>query len=399
MTMAPVEALEQGWFVQGQLVLTVRVASRHPFEELTLALPQIEEADLVELARPRTRVVKSYVGTGTLYETALAVFPRQPGPFRIPPIRVSGMVEPEPGREVRFDAASPPIEIDVAGIPSEYGDDWWMVSTRLQIHESWSAPPESARDGDILRREVTVSAFGLTAERIRIPDHRSTRHVRTVDAGTTMRTETTPDGVIGHVTRAWDLEIGSDGIVYVSPVGVSWLNPVARTIERAAVPGLRLEPLPADSAAIAERLMAQAEESYRGKVWMAMTLAALCAAPFLALGIAGAIAALPTRADRALAREVAQADTPEALYRAVKRWRAATSTGAGHDSPVLAELDAALFAMSSQTPNRSVLVRELACAARRTRLHRLTKQLGALWARIAGPIRQLGRSETQTRHG
>ena len=348
-TIDPPGALADGVPVQSQILLKIQVASRHAFEALHLDLPEIKGAETVRMLRPRTRKVRSYVGEGHVFETVLGIFPTRSGVLHLPPVRASGHVEPEPGREVPFDDASPARRLSVSSIPPGYGDGWWMVSPRVEIAESWSRPPEELRDGDTVRREIRVTAFGLTADRVAVPEHRPTRWVSVTEAGLSTRTELSATGAIGVVTRAWDLKIEQNGIVYLPPVRVSYWHPEEQARLSAALPGRRLEPLPADRTARAAALMQEARNAHAGLETAARIAAAVTALPLLAALAAVLWKLAPTRADIRLMRRCAREQSAAAIWQAVTLWTQETRLDTARLPQSVADLETALF---GRHPNR-----------------------------------------------
>ena len=75
-TIGPEAALSTNAYVDGQSVLAVQLLSRHPFESLSLKLPSVSNAKVIELLRPRTRKITSYAGEGYAFETSVAMLGR-----------------------------------------------------------------------------------------------------------------------------------------------------------------------------------------------------------------------------------------------------------------------------------------------------------------------------------
>ena len=394
-TVDPPGALARGVPVQSQILLRIQVASRHAFEALRLDLPEIEGAETVRMLRARTRKVRSYVGEGHVFETVLGVFPTRSGVLHLPPVRASGHVEPEPGSKLLFDDASPARRIAVSGIPPDYGDGWWMASPRVEIAESWSRPPEELRDGDTVRREVRVTAFGLTADRVALPEHRRTRWVSVADAGTASRTELSATGAIGVVTRSWDLKIEQNGIVYVPPVGVFYWHPEEGTRMRASVPGRRLEPLPADRAARAAALMDEARVAHAGLQTAGRIAAAIAALPLLAALAALSWQLVPTRADLRLIRRCAREDSAAEIWKAVTVWAQETGLDAARLPPSVAGLDTVLFGRRrGGRAGGSGIARDCIRHACRARLHRLRVAHRSISDALLGAPRRLRPART-----
>lgn len=343
----PREAVVDRGYAQGQLVLNIRLISRYPFEELNLAPPAIEGARTVQLLRPRTRRISGYAGQGYLFETALAVIPRRAGLLRIPAVRAVGLVEPREDEERPFDLAGDPIEIEISGIPDAYDADWWMVSPRVEIDETWSVPVPEIRVGETVRRRVSLRVRGVSAERLPTLVHPATQGVDIGLAAVETRTETSPDGMIAHADYVWELTVQQQQIVFLRPIGVDYWDPLEHRQKAVGLRGHRLEPLPVDSEATAAALMRQAEETRARTNILARGAALVLAAPCIVVLIALAWACLPSRSDRRLRIACGRDDPPETLYRAVKRWVAESGLEADETAqriPACGALSDTLFA-------------------------------------------------------
>ncbi len=390
-TLRPADAVVDGVYLHGQLVLGVQVASRYPFEELDLTLPEIPNAQVIRLQRPRTERVRSYAGDGYVFETALAIFPNQSGPLEIPGVEVRGAVSPRSGDERPFADRSADLRLDVLGIDDSYADSWWLVSDRIEISETWSKPLEELRVHDIVRREVTVKAFAVTAERMPAIEHGRTRGVTVADVGVTSTTEVTRDGVIATVTQAWDLKIETNGVAYISPVNLAYWDPRERVRKKVAVSGKRIEPLPVDRAAVAERLLNDARDRHERDGLVAASLLGLVLFPFSVLGAVAFWLALPTPADRRLARDCARADATREIYAAVRRWADASGLSLT-DMPApddYGHVVRAVFAEGTSPVDHVRLVKALTRHSRRQRLRGLGARIVGWLTWLLGPRTEL----------
>ncbi|MGB1007387.1 MAG: hypothetical protein ACPGVX_09425, partial [Thalassobaculaceae bacterium] len=70
-SISPEWATSQG-VVGGEILVTIRFISRHPFDALRLTPLAVAGASPRQVMRPRTRTVTSYAGSGTAFETAIA---------------------------------------------------------------------------------------------------------------------------------------------------------------------------------------------------------------------------------------------------------------------------------------------------------------------------------------
>ncbi len=392
-TLKPEAALRGGGYLQGQLVLQVQIASKFPFEALDVRLPQIRDAEVIRLQAPRTREVRSYAGNGYVFETALAIFPTKSGLLEVPGVLVVGAVEPESGQERAFSERSDDLRLDIAGVAPRFSDPWWLVSERVEMTETWSKPVEELRLGDVVRREITLVAFGATAAHLPELEHSRTRGIAVAKADGTAKTERTAEGVTATVTQAWDLKIETDDFAYVSPLGIAYWHPGEGREMRAALPGKRIEPLPADERALAAALMSDALAEHKQRLAVVVLLAFVLITPLLVVAIAALWQAWPTRSDLRLVKACAAAGQPAELYRAVSEWALAS----GIDLRALEhgmtsayrDLERGVFSATPWTADRRKLVRSLLRLSRRLRLRGLRTALDRGLDRLLGPRRRL----------
>ena len=318
-TVTPEAAQTTNGYVQGQIVLSVQLLSRHPFESLSLDVPQIQSAEVIELMRPRTRKITSYAGEGYAFETSVAIIPRTSGVLTIPPVTAVGHVEPAKNDERPFDLASDSYDIKIAGISKYYRDPWWLVSDRVEIEESWSTPPEDIRVGEIVQRRVSVRVWGVPGERLPTLEHGRTTGMRVSLASAETKTEKGQGGLIGSAEYIWDLQAEPQQVTFIAPLGISFWDPVEHRARRAGVKGLRLEPLPVDRERAAAELMQEAENRRDTTTYLILTVAGLLVLPVLVFLASLLWANLPTRSDHRL-RTALKGGDPRGHYTALQSW-------------------------------------------------------------------------------
>lgn len=373
-----------------QIVMTIRLISPSPFEKLEIALPEtIPGAELLPLFRPRTTPFKSYAGDGYAYEAGFALFPLRSGPLVLPEIRAVGKTRA--GETFDLTGGGRVLGVRAAPAAAETGE--WTVADRVEMTESWSPSPEDARQGDTLRREVVVRAVGATAERMLSPEHAGARGVRIVDAGEERRTEIGPEGAAGVVTRRWDIVIGQQWVANISPVRFEYWNAGRDAPEALSIPALRVEPAPPDRGELIAAAMAEAEAERQAGRRLFIALAALAAAPLVALALVSCWIALPSASDLRLRRRLADEPPPEEALAAVRAWLAegrkpVALRRAPAVSNALARLETAIHARApGRTP--AGLYADLTKAARATLRGRLAAALRRAALSIAGPAIEL----------
>lgn len=407
----PETAETRGVRVQGQVVISISLASRYPFDSLSLPLPEISDVELFQLAPNRTREVRAVgyrlaggVNSGFLHEILVAVFPRASGVMTVPPIRAEGAISHPDRGTLDFETSSKPIEITVLQADPGFRGDWWVVADRVEIAERWSIPPEELAVGEVTRREVTLTAYGTTVERLPALQLSSGQGTAVVPAVSDSRNEATPDGFVAHRTASWDMEVLDKTVAYVGPIGLSYWD--AQRDEQAAafVRGRRIEPKAPDSARIAERLLADSQSERRQVQVVVALAAAVLALPVLVLSAAIAAALRPSAADGALKRALRRPVTPRSIRRIVDIWAQATAgcgiaalrpelSGPARDT--LMALERCVFGRDDGAVDRAHLARTLCAESRRIRLARTAGAALRVLGRVFDPFAGAGQNRTR----
>lgn len=385
-TLDPTDAIESGGYVQGQLLLKVQIASRFPFEALDLDLPEIENAEVIEVQRPRTREVRSYAGNGYVFERTLALFPKTSGPLEIPSVSATGAIENDAGEEQAFAEHSDAMTIEIAGVDPRFSDPWWLVSDLVVLNESWTKPIDAWREGDIIRRKVTATVVGVTAAHIPEIEQSPIRGVTVAEAERTAETELTGKGPLATVKYSWDLKIETGSVLYIKPLRLVYWHPGERVEKVAALPGTRVEPLPPDVPALAATLLLEARQDFDQRRNVLTVLIVLALSPLLVVLLAFLYIAWPTRADRALRRACAANPSSKELYRAVSAWAAASDMA--DSGAILARtksVSRTAFSAVAENVEPPALARALIKSARETRLKRLWGRRHRLTDWLLGP--------------
>lgn len=319
-SVSPTEATATRSYVQAQLVVRIQLLSRYPFEELSVKPPSFESADVVQLVRPRTKKITGYAGQGFLYEMAFAVTPRQSGVYQINPVTAVGMVAPEGADELRFDLASKPIEVTIADVPATYDADWWLATSRAEIDEKWSLPVEDIRVGELAQRKISLRVWGVSDERLPVLEHPPAQGVTISLRSVETRTETSPEGQIAYADYVWDLEVQHQRVIFLKPIGLSYWDRSEHRQQSISAKGHRLEPLPADSAGVAEALMEEAAAAQDQTNTWAWAAGIALVIPLVGLLATFFVVSLPTRSDMRLWSACRRGAARDDIYNELDRW-------------------------------------------------------------------------------
>lgn len=154
-------------YVQGQIILTLRVQQAVNLEGRSISPLKLEDAFVKPLEQ---RSFQRNIGgrPWLVDEVRYAIFPEHSGTLTIPAQVFSGRLEQ--GRRSFFDIggggqlvrrATQAISINVLPKPANYPAADWLPAQRLTLEESWSAPPENLRVGESATRTIRMMGEGL----------------------------------------------------------------------------------------------------------------------------------------------------------------------------------------------------------------------------------------------
>lgn len=312
-------------YLQEEILQVIRVVSPHPFEELVLDLPPVEGAVTITLQQPKNRKFETYGGEGFIYETSRAIFPKQSGELRVPPVRISGSVGVSRNEKKPFVLREDAAILDVRPSPDAFSEDWWLVASDVAIVEAWSQPLDTVRVGDRVTRSIVVTVTGATGAHLPELEQGRSNGLTVLPGRTERKSEVTPGGVIGTVSRSFDIRVDVDQPINISPVRVVWWNTDTESEHRSAAPAVRLEPLPRDVEALVSEVMAKAAEArktgQRGIVAVSLGVGALIAT-LVVLLLRAKRNVKPE--DRMLERALAMNRSPINTLRALSTWAETT---------------------------------------------------------------------------
>ncbi len=385
----PRNVVENFGYVQGEIVLRLQIVSAFAFEALKFQPPTIANARVVTVLKPRTKAVSTYAGSGFVFETAFAIFPLQHGELVIPAIIAEGVIEPKPGEPASFRTETLEQRIPIKAPAPEFQSDWWIVTPRIEVEDLWSSPPEDAHVGDVIRREVIMTVYGVEAERL--PDLRLTGStgVAVSDHGGDRSTLLSTEGVIGKISRAWDIRVVDPRVAEIGIGAVEHWHPDYHRSLTVMAEAKRLEPAPADPAALATQLIAEAEGDRRAGLAAGVALFVLLLSPFAALLGAFVWAMLPDTADRRLKASLCATTSSKDVWKAVDQWALATKTDLAGCADDYRKLSATLFSNRSAKPEYKILAKALTAISRQARIRGMRRKVKGWMERIVGPKRSL----------
>lgn len=382
--LGPREAVEDFGYIGGEFVLRLQLVSAFAFEALNFTPPKVDGARLVQILTPRTKAVSTFAASGYIFETAYAIFPERTGELVIPPLVAEGVIEPAPGEPAPFRSETIEQRLVIRGVPPEFQGDWWVVTPRIKVEEVWSSPPEDAHEGDIIRREVIMTAYGVEAERLPELTLTGSHGAVVSDHGGWRKTSLSTEGVIGRVGKSWDIRIADPRVAVIGPVEMEHWHPGYHRSLIASAPARRIEPAPADPTAATEALMAEAARGRQAGLAVALALGGLILAPAAAAAIALALVASPTAADRRMRRALIGAAAPADAWRAVEIWSAESGITLSHVPDSHQRLSEALFSREGGDLDLKAVADDLAALSSSARRHKFRLNAEVWLASVIG---------------
>lgn len=142
--------------------VTISVHSSTWFAKpLQFANLQIDDAFLI----PFTRTVSSINYINNKKYATLSfyylVFPYNTGTLQIPGLEINASIPPEGGHKGELTTIRTKSQsIKVKPVPSSKNEKVWMVAQNISLKENWSKPLDKLKVGDVVEREITISANG-----------------------------------------------------------------------------------------------------------------------------------------------------------------------------------------------------------------------------------------------
>ncbi len=379
-SVTPEQALSRGIYEQSQLVLTIRVASKYPFDTLHLDFPPIAGVEQIELTPPRTKKITSYAGDGFLHERRYALFAKGPGTLSIPPATVEGLLAAGANNQIQFKDSFAGYEIEVKAKPASYSDRWWLASSNVALQETWSVPLARLHERDVVTRTITLRVSDADGKRLPELLHGKTPGVSVTELSTTRETIKSSRGLTGVMTKSWSLRIENHDVVYISPIGLTYWDTRHGKQKAAAAKGHRLEPLAIDSEAIATHLLDQSIAKHRTAYHLSIGLLMLVLLPVLSMAVYSFFKIYSFSHDRLFGHLFLKANSEQSAYRAWLDWSASEPCHLSKQwCSVNQNIQYAVFSKSDESNLRSgtdrrKLVRQALACARRHRFYNLRRK-------------------------
>lgn len=234
-------------YVQGQLVLTLRVQQAVNLDARSITELQLDDAFVKPLEQRSFQ--RSLNGRPWLvHEVRYAIFPEQSGTLEIPAQTFTAR-ESQPRRSL-FDLgssgrpirrSSEAISIEVLPRPAGFPGSTWLPARALTLEETWSVPPEQLQAGESATRTIRIRGEGLQGAQLPpilvppvdglkfYPDQPA---IADVEDG---------NGLVGERVDSAALVPTRSGRWEIPEIRIPWWDTQSREVKYAVVPARTLE--------------------------------------------------------------------------------------------------------------------------------------------------------------
>ena len=244
-------------YVQGQLILTLRLQQAINLEDRNITQLQLDNAFVRPLEQnsfQRTLNGRPWL----VHEIRYAIFPEQSGTLTIPAQTFSAR-ERTPrrslfdlgggGRQVRRN--SEPLSIEVLPRPANFPTGEWLPASELTLEESWSTPPGQLTVGESATRTITIRGAGLQGAQLPPVLFTPTQGLKYYPDQPGISDSESASGLVGTRIDSAAVVPTSAGTWQIPELRIPWWDTQSNELRYAVLPGRELQVAPGSSSSTA----------------------------------------------------------------------------------------------------------------------------------------------------
>ena len=267
-----------GVYVQGQVLLTLRLLSANDISAYEIGKVRVDSLDVViePLGGEQQYEVRIDDRLYFVRELQYTLFPQQGGRLEIGPVVAEAEARYDPfaqGGSRRIRSRS--LALEVRPIPTDYQAAYWLPATRLELREDWSGDTSALIAGEPVTLSLTLLADGLTAAQLPELELPAIDGIRQYPEQPGLENGRTRDGIRGRREQKVALVAPAAGVYRVPELRVPWWNVETGRMEVALLPARELAVAPAAAASPRggpEAANAAAAGSARFWPWLSLLL-------------------------------------------------------------------------------------------------------------------------------
>jgi hypothetical protein len=238
-------------YVQGQLILTLRLQQAINLDDRSITDLQLEDAFVRQLEQnsfQRTINGRPWL----VHEIRYAIFPEQSGSLEIPAQTFTAR-ESTPRRSLfdlgssgrRVRRTSETLTVEVLPRPDGFPGTTWLPARSVTLEETWSTPPEQLRVGESATRTLTIRGEGLQGAQLPPVLFPATEGLKYYPDQPVISDSENATGLVGLRQDSVAVVPTSAGSWEIPELRIPWWDTETNELRYAVVPGRSLEAAPA----------------------------------------------------------------------------------------------------------------------------------------------------------
>ncbi len=183
------------------------------------------------------------------------VFPYNTGTLTIPELEINASIPPEGDYKGQAHVIRTKAQrIKVNAVPSAKDELVWMVAKNISVKEIWSKALESLKVGDVVEREITISANGTLPTLIQPLKIEKPELVSIYPKEPELQDKRNNQDVNGVRTEKYSYLFEEEGKVFIPEEEFLWWNPQTKRVYKRTIPERKLSILANPDLAMLESL-------------------------------------------------------------------------------------------------------------------------------------------------
>lgn len=183
------------------------------------------------------------------------VFPYNTGQLQIPELVINASIPPEgdyKGQPVTI--KTKPQTIRIKPVPSSEDQQVWMVAKNVRVKENWSRSLNNLKVGDVIEREITITANGTLPSLIQPFEIEKPENASIYPKEPELQDKRNDNDVNGVRVENYSYLFEEEGEITIPEEVVLWWNPETRQVYKRTIPEQKISIAPNPDLAIMESL-------------------------------------------------------------------------------------------------------------------------------------------------
>jgi len=254
-------------YVQGQVILTLKIYHSVPLREASLSKIEIPDVAMERLGDDTTYNTQRDQRSFEVIERRFALFPQRSGTLTIPAVTLTGKV-PDKRTQSRAPAdnffgdpfgmlqtllsvrsKTDEITLNVQAKPSNAPAAIWLPASNVTLSETWQPSPPNLRVGAPVTRTLSLKVEGVPGSQLPSFSIGDDSAVKLYPDQPVTSNQVTPAGLIGTLQQKVAFIGARPGKYELPAIEIPWWNVTTKRMELAKLPGRTLDIAAGENAA------------------------------------------------------------------------------------------------------------------------------------------------------